>query len=226
MSKYYPICLDIKSRKCIVVGGGRVAERKVKGLLASYGQVTIISPELTDNLHTLVSEGSVTWQNKCYQYGDLKDSFLVIAATDDKQVQVGVYSEAEEFGVLLNVADVPDKCNFILPALVKRGDLTIAVSTAGKSPALAKQLRQELERDFGHEYAMLADILGLIRPVVLERGFSQKENEDLFNRLLATDIKEWLLSQDWPSIQAVILKECGGELSEDILNQIKYIVFE
>jgi precorrin-2 dehydrogenase/sirohydrochlorin ferrochelatase len=226
MSKYYPVCLDIKGRKCLVVGGGRVAERKVKGLLASYGQVTVISPELTENLLTLVDQGHVVWQKKCYQHGDLKDFFLVIAATDDRTVQVGVYSEAEQFGILLNVADVPEKCNFILPALVNRGDLTIAVSTSGKSPALAKQLRQELEKGFGPEYSKLADILGLIRPVVLARGLSQKENEDLFNRVLATEIRGWLLVHDWQNIQSVILAECGAEFNEETLHKIKSIVFE
>ncbi len=219
--KYYPICLDIRGRKCLVVGGGRVAERKVKGLLGSGGIVTVVSPELTENLQNLLSKGQVSFYERGYQSGDVEGFFLVISATDDTSIQEMVYSEAEKMGIPVNVADVPDKCSFILPAQVKRGDLSIAISTAGKSPALAKKLRQNLEKRFGNEYTLLVEILGEVRPMVLARGLSQKENETIFNSLLESDILDWINMENWKQIQSSISEICGCELSEASLAAIK-----
>lgn len=221
--KYYPICLDIRGRKCLVVGGGRVAERKAKGLLSSGGLVTVVSPQLTEGLQALFDQGQFSWVARDYESGEVKGFFLVIAATDDEFVQELVYSEAEKKNILVNVADVPERCSFILPAQVKRGDLSIAVSTAGKSPALAKKLRRSLEKTYGKEYTILVEILGGIRPKVLARGFSQKENELIFNTLLESEIIAWIGSEKWDQIQASISEICGCELGEAAWAEIKKI---
>ena len=185
---FYPICLDLEGRPCVVVGGGKVAERKVLGLLSCSAQVTVISPEMTEELLRRHAEGRIQWLDREYKHGDLGKAFLVIAATDDEETQKQVYEEAVKGNLLLNIADVPRRCNFILPATVRRGDLTISISTSGKSPALARKLRMELEKRYESEYGVLVNILGAIRPEILASGLSQSENENLFKNLLHDDM--------------------------------------
>ena len=136
---YFSICLDLSGKICIVIGGGKVAERKVQGLLACGARVTVVSPELTTGLEELAAEEKINLIQRPYQEGDLLGAFLAIAATDEPQVQRRVHAEAMHANLLLNVADVPELCNFILPASLRRGDLVIAVSTGGRSPALARR---------------------------------------------------------------------------------------
>ena len=198
---FYPICLDLEGKHCVVVGGGRVAERKALGLLSCSARVSVISPDLTEGLHRQNSAGSIKWIDRQYRPGDLADAFLVIAATDDEETQKEVYEEAVDKNLLLNVADVPRRCNFILPASVRRGDLTISVSTAGKSPALARKLRMELEEKFGQEYGKMVELLGSVRPEILGSGLPQPENEQLFKQLLHDDMEVWIKNKDWYKIE-------------------------
>lgn len=198
---YFPVCLDIKDRPCLVVGGGRVAVRKVEGLLACGGEVTVISPELVEGLATLVSSGQVRHLARGYRHGDLAAAFLVIAATDDEDVQAEVYQEAEEHNILLNVADVPKWCNFILPATVRRGSLAVSISTGGKSPALARKIRQDLEKDFGAEYDLLLQMLGSLRSYVLGQGRKHEENKVVFEQLLHPEMIAWVREQNWQQVE-------------------------
>ncbi len=214
---FYPICLDLEARPCVVVGGGRVAERKVLGLLSCSAQVSVISPVLTEELQLQHADGNIKWIDREYRQGDLAQAFLVIAATDDEETQKQVYEEAANNNLLLNVADVPRRCNFILPATVRRGDLTISVSTAGKSPALARKLRMELEKRYGPEYRILADILGAIRPEILASGFPQSENEDLFKQLLHDDMEEWVKNKNWDNIEKHFRTVLGDRVGDDCL---------
>ena len=218
---YYPVCLDLQGQPCVVVGGGKVAERKVKGLLACNAQVKVISPDLTEFLSQLYTEGQLEWLNRPYKKGDLSQTFLVIAATDDEQAQQMIQEEATQLNKLLNVADVPQRCNFILPATVRRGDLTIAVATGGKSPALAKKLRKELEKRIGPEYTVLVNILGALRPQVLASGLSQPENELLFHKLLHDDMLEWIEKRDWSRMENHIRSVLGDTLGAECLVQAK-----
>ena len=218
---FYPICLDLAGRPCIVVGGGRVAERKVMGLLASSAQVSVISPELTEVLLQYHNDGSIGWINREYRTGDLEGAFLVIAATDDQQTQKQVHDEAAAHNLLLNVADVPQLCNFILPAAVRQGDLTISISTAGKSPALARKLRIELEKRFGAEYRVLVDILGVLRPVILASGLEQSDNEQLFKQLLHDDMADWIRNKDWSSMENHFAKVLRDRAGDDWLQKIR-----
>ncbi len=218
---FYPICLDLEGKTCVVVGGGRVAERKVLGLLSCFAQVSVISPELTDELLRLHNEGIIKWINREYRPGELEQAFLVIAATDDEETQKQVHEEAAKHNLLLNVADVPRLCNFILPATLRQGDLTISVSTAGKSPALAGKLRMELEKRFGKEYRVLVDILGAIRPVILASGLSQSDNEQLFKQLLHDDMAGWIRTGDWSSLENHFERVLGDRVGEDWLQQMR-----
>ena len=216
---FYPICLDLEAKPCVVVGGGRVAERKVLGLLACSAQVSVISPVLTEKLQQQHADGNIRWIDREYLQGDLAQAFLVIAATDDEETQKQVYEEAASKNLLLNVADVPQRCNFILPATVRRGDLTISVSTAGKSPALARKLRMELEKRFGPEYRILVNILGAIRPEILASGLLQSENEQLFKLLLHDDMEEWIKNKKWDSIERHLRTVAGDRIGDDWLSE-------
>jgi precorrin-2 dehydrogenase/sirohydrochlorin ferrochelatase len=218
---FYPICLDLAGRLCVVVGGGRVAERKVSGLLTCGAQVSVISPELTDELLRRHKDGIIKWIQREYRPGDLEQAFLVIAATDDEETQEQVFEEAAAHNLLLNVADVPQRCNFILPATVRQGDLIISISTAGKSPALARKLRIELEKRFGVEYRVLVDILGAIRPIILASGLEQSDNEQLFKQLLHDDMAGWIRTRDWSHLEDHFEKVLGARIREDWLQKIR-----
>jgi precorrin-2 dehydrogenase/sirohydrochlorin ferrochelatase len=216
---FYPVNLNLKDRLCLIIGGGKVAARKAQGLVNCEAQVTVISPTLISELDSMLQAGGLSWVKRNYQPGDLRGAFLVIAATDDELVQQQIYEEAEERGVLINVADVPARCNFILPATVRRGDLVISVSTGGKSPALAKLLRMELEKRFGPEYRILVDILGGLRPNVLSAGRSQAENEVLFRNIMHKDMIKWIERGDWDSVKRHLESILGEGTTDDWLER-------
>ncbi|MGE5408082.1 MAG: bifunctional precorrin-2 dehydrogenase/sirohydrochlorin ferrochelatase [Syntrophothermus sp.] len=157
---FYIACLKLKGRRCMVVGGGDIGLEKVEGLLACGGDVTLVAPTAHPELEDLAREGSIRWEKRPYAGAeDLEGIFMVIAATDDSEVNIGVFDDAERRAMLVNVVDVPPLCNFILPAILRTGPLAIAISTAGASPALAKRMRREIAELFGEEYARLAVIL-------------------------------------------------------------------
>jgi siroheme synthase-like protein len=161
---FYIACLKLKGRRCLVVGGGDIGLEKVEGLLACDAGVTLIAPVAHPELEELAAEGSIEWEKRPYAgAADLEGAFMVIAATDDSEVNIGVYDDAERRAMLVNVVDVPPLCNFILPAIVRSGPLAIAISTAGSSPALAKRMKREISELFGEEYARLAVILNDVR---------------------------------------------------------------
>jgi precorrin-2 dehydrogenase / sirohydrochlorin ferrochelatase len=156
----YIACLKLSGRRCVVIGGGDVGLEKVEGLLACDGKVTLIAPDAVPALREHASEGSIEWIRRSYQgHSDLERAFLAIAATDDTEVNIAVYEDAESRAMLVNVVDVPPLCNFILPAIVRSGPLAIAISTAGASPALAKRMKREIAEAFGEPYARLAVML-------------------------------------------------------------------
>jgi siroheme synthase-like protein len=156
---FYIACLKLSGRRCVVIGGGDIGLEKVEGLLACDGKVTLVAPEAHPELQQLALEGSIAWERKNYDPEDLDKAFLAIAATNDTDVNIRVYEDAEERAMLVNVVDVPPLCNFILPAIVRNGPLAIAISTAGASPALAKRMKREIGELFGEPYAQLAILL-------------------------------------------------------------------
>jgi precorrin-2 dehydrogenase/sirohydrochlorin ferrochelatase len=157
---FYIACLKLAGRRCLVIGGGDVGLEKVEGLLACDADVTLVAPTAHPELESLAAEGSIAWEKRPYAGApDLERAFMAIAATDDSDVNIGVFDDAERRAMLVNVVDVPPLCNFILPAIVRSGPLAIAISTAGASPALAKRMKREIAELFGEEYARLAVIL-------------------------------------------------------------------
>jgi precorrin-2 dehydrogenase/sirohydrochlorin ferrochelatase len=209
--RYYPINLDIKDKQCLVIGGGKVAERKVETLLSCGARVRVVSPELTLHLQGLAGEKKITHAARGYQSGDLNGVFLVVACTDDPDVNIAVSSEAQRKNILCNIVDKPDLCNFIVPSMVIRGDLLITISTAGRSPALAKKLRQELEDAYGREYADFLRIMGAVRPRVLAMGRPQSENEAIFNRLVYSRLLDWIRAGDRARIDRFLQEVLGPE---------------
>ena len=169
---YYPIFLEIEGRCCVVVGGGAVAERKVAGLLQAGASVTVISPAVSEQLHSWVNAGKICHEARPYQSGDLARFQLAFVATDDPAVNAAVKREGEEGGVWVNVADDPQRCDFILPSVLRRGGLVVAVSTGGSSPALSKAIREELELYFTEDYAALSRIVAEVRGELRKRGLS------------------------------------------------------
>jgi precorrin-2 dehydrogenase / sirohydrochlorin ferrochelatase len=157
---FYIACLRLTGRRCVVVGGGDVGLEKVEGLLACDADVTLIAPEAHPELTQLALEGSIRWEQRGYAgSADLDGALIAIAATDDTDLNIRVFEDAEARAMLVNVVDVPPLCNFILPAIVRTGPLAVAISTAGASPALAKRMKREIAESFGEPYALLAILL-------------------------------------------------------------------
>ena len=170
MTPYYPVFLDLKGRPCIIVGGGEVAERKVLSLLECGASVAIISPEVTPPIRDLAQNGRVHWDPREYRQGDLKGAFLAIASTDRQDINEAIAGEAERERIVLNVVDNTPLCSFIAPSIVRKGDVTVAISTGGASPALARKLRETLENSPVLEYAELSGTLSRARGEVRRRG--------------------------------------------------------
>jgi precorrin-2 dehydrogenase / sirohydrochlorin ferrochelatase len=169
--RYYPIFLNIQGKKCVVVGGGKVGLRKVKMLLDSGANVTVISPSPHREMTKLSKERTIHLVQRDYKAGDLKGAVIAVAATDVKEINRNVAEEARKARVPVNVADDPEPSDFIIPSSFQRGDLTVAVSTAGVSPALAKKIRMKLEKSFGDEYASLLSLIGEVRSTMKKKGY-------------------------------------------------------
>ena len=160
---FYMACLDLGDRPCLVVGAGPIGLEKIEGLLAANAKVHVIAKEAIPEIHELVAEGAITFEQREYTPEDLVGHLLVVAATENTQLNVEIYRKAEERAMLVNVVDVPPLCNFILPAIVRSGPIAIAISTSGASPALAKRLKREIAEAYGEPHARLAEILNGLR---------------------------------------------------------------
>ncbi len=163
MAPYYPVYLDVKERCCVIVGGGQIAEGKIAALLECGAQIRMISPEVTDEVQDMADTGVLRLEKREYRDGDLEGAFIAIAATDDSSLNRRIAQEAEERNVPLNVVDVTHLCTFIAPAVVRRGEVTAAISTGGLSPALARKLREELQASPALDYADMAPMLSEVR---------------------------------------------------------------
>lgn len=180
---YYPVFLNLKNKKAVVIGGGSVAERKAQTLLSCNADVSIISPKITPRLRRLAKEGKVEYIKKGYEDKDIKDAFIVVAATNDRGINEAIYKTAERCGCLLNIVDKPESSNFIVPSVISRGDLTIAISTGGRSPALSKQIRKELQQIYGREYEIFIKTMGKIRGMLLRSVSSEKARRRILTKL-------------------------------------------
>ncbi len=183
----YIACLRLRGRRCVVVGGGEIGLEKVEGLLACGGDVVLISPTAVPELEALAREGSIAWERREYRREDLEHTFIVIAATNDTEVNIAVYEDAEKRAMLVNVVDVPPLCNFILPAIVRQGSMAIAISTQGASPALAKRMKREISEQFGPAYAELAVILNEVRGWAKDTLPTYQDRKEFFESIVNGD---------------------------------------
>ena len=207
--RYYPIYIDLQTQRCLVVGGGEVAERKVETLLRAQGTVTVISPVLTPQLQSWAEDKRLTAFVRPYRDGDLNGFSLVFAATDDEELQRRIAADAREAGILINVVDRPALCSFIVPALVTQGDLTVAVSTGGASPALAKKIRQDLQQHFGPEYALALVLLARVRELVMKKELSLEERQRLFTALVESPLLHYLHKKDTDRVNMLLQQIVG-----------------
>jgi precorrin-2 dehydrogenase/sirohydrochlorin ferrochelatase len=206
---YYPVLLDLAGRRCVMIGGGIIAGRRVDGLLTAGARVTVISPRLTRTLAALAAEGRIDHEAREYRDGDLDGADLAFVATDAGEVNAAVAREARARGVWINAADDPARCTFILPALVRRGDLTVAVATGGSSPALARAIREELETYLTDDYATLAAIAAEARREV--RAAGRPVTADAWRRALGPEIRRLIVERGRDDAKQRLLELLGVE---------------
>jgi siroheme synthase-like protein len=204
---YYPVFLEMKDRRCVVIGGGAVAERKVEGLVAVGANVTVISPAITNGLRELLTQGAIRHVAREYQTGDRAGYDLVFVATDNSEINAVVSNEARSLRIWVNSADDPDHCDFILPAVIRRGDLAVAVSTGGVSPAVTRAIREELDQYVSADYASFVRIAGEVRRELREKSVSP--GAGAWNRALKGDFRR-LIKEGRPEQAKELLLETLG----------------
>jgi len=187
---FYPVFIQLENKKVVVVGGGNVAYRKVLALLECGAVIHLAGRALTRDLRKMVEQEEIHFLGQEFRDEFLVGAFMVIAATDDKDLNHHISTCARKKGVLVNAVDQPPDCDFIVPSILKRGDLQIAISTSGKSPALARRIRKGLETQFGPEYETFLAMMGRLRKEILSLGLSQEENSRIFQKIVDADFLE------------------------------------
>src|SRR3989339_74623 len=218
--KTYPIFAIIENKPCLVVGGGAVGERKVADLMAAGARVTVVSRTLTPELASLADRGEIRYLSEDFTAAQVEGMALVMAATDDREVNAAVSAAAQARAIWVNVADDPEYCTFIVPAQVRRGDLTLAISTGGASPALASQLRQELQQHFGPEYGPYLDLLQRVRTRLLAERRAHPDNGPLFHRLVQSPLREAVAQGDRSRVLKLLQEVLGSVLSAPGLGEL------
>lgn len=203
-----------------MVGGGAVGRRKALMLAECCANVTVVSPSADKQMLALAADGTVELKKRPYRSTDLDGMFLVIGATSDKDLNQQIKEDAAQRGLLCNIADRPEACNFILPSVVNRGDLIIAVSTSGKSPAFAKKMRRELEKKFGQEYAVFLKLMGAIRTKLLSQAHQPEAHKKLFEKLIDRGLVEMIKEKKIEAINQLLLETLGNGYAFDVLMKL------
>jgi precorrin-2 dehydrogenase/sirohydrochlorin ferrochelatase len=218
--KTYPVFALIDNKPCLVVGGGAVGERKVLDLLEAGAKVTLVSPDLTPALTALAARGEIRHLQKDFLEEQVEGMALVIGATDNMAVNARVSAAAQARGIMVNIVDQPHLCTFIVPAQVRRGELTLAISTGGASPALARKIREELEEHFGPEYGLYLALMQAVRTRLLESRRGNPENADLFKRLVDSPLLPALSRGDKNEVRRILQEILGQVLDGAALEEI------
>ena len=203
---HYIACLNLKGRRALVVGGGPIGLEKVEGLLVCGADVHVVAPDVGEELERLAADGEIRWSRREYETADLDGCIMAIACTDDTDVNIRVYEEAEAKAMLVNIVDVPPLCNFILPAIVRTGAIAVAISTRGASPALAKRMKREIADLFGTEYARLAELLNEVRGWAKGTLPTYNDRKEFFEQIVngSPDPIELLRAGDEDGVRALI----------------------
>lgn len=212
---YLPIFIDLRGKLAVVVGGGSVAARKIESLLKAGARVRVVAPEVTDEI---ASHRELEIEVRAYEEDDLDGAILVIAATDDEEINRAVSEDAEHRNILCNVVDRPELCSFIVPSVVERGPIKVAVSTGGLSPALSRRLRLIIGKTIGDEYVGLATVLGKVRPLVLSQGGATEDHRRVFEVLIDSELIDAIRSGDRDAAEGILFQALGQhvDLSEII----------
>ena len=201
MTAYYPVYLNLRGRRCVIIGGGAVAEGKIARLLDSGADIRVVSPDATPGIRQFVADGSVRWEQRKYQHGDLEGAFIAIAATNVREVNRRIFEEANERGVMLNAVDDPPNCSFIAPSIVQRGPVTLAISTSGVSPALARKLRESLQASDDLAWADLSGVMAVARARLREMGLLASTDPERWQRCITPQLLA--MAQDGRESEAV-----------------------
>ena len=188
MTTYYPVYLNLRGRRCVIVGGGTVAEGKIGRLLESGAEICVVSPDATPGIRQFVSEGAVRWEQRKYCPGDLEGAFIAIAATNVREVNRRIFEEANDRGVMLNAVDDPPNCSFIAPSIVQRGPVTLAISTGGVSPALARKLRESLQSSEDLAWADLSSVMAAARARLREMELLASTDPERWQRCITPEL--------------------------------------
>jgi precorrin-2 dehydrogenase/sirohydrochlorin ferrochelatase len=217
----YPVMMNLQDKRVIVVGGGRVAFRKTTGLIDSGARVVVISPKLISEMERLKDDKKIEYIEAHFDESLLDnylDAILIFGTTDDRQVNLKIYNSALNRRLPCNIADVPDLCTFIVPALISQGDLMIAVSTGGASPALARRIREELEKQYGPEYGKMTKLMGELRKRVLNSSCDSDENRKLFLEIIDSELLEAIRQSDFHKVMEILKKILPMEI--DVENAV------
>ena len=220
MPEYYPVMLDVRGRLAIVVGGDRVAAEKAAALSASGAHVSVINSAFCDELLMQAEYKRVTLRRKAYEPGDLEGAFVVVAATNDAQLVEAIWTETQKSGQLVNIVDIPERCSFIMPSILRRDQLTIAVSTEGASPGLAKRIRQNLEEIFPLAYGTYLRLAALARTHLRKNGVSYERRDDFFSDFFTSDVLARLVEGNVAQatvITAELLRHYEVDVSASVL---------
>jgi siroheme synthase-like protein len=212
MTVFYPVYLDLTDRTAVVIGGGKIAQEKVDALLEAGARVRLIAPDLTPALRDRVRAGEIDYAARTYQAGDTAGAFVVICATDQKEINHQVWQEASANGQLVNVVDDPPRCNFIAPAILRNGDLTVAISTGGKAPALAVRLKERLREQLGPEYARFLELAGQLREPLAKNIPDFATRKALWYELVDSDVLDLLARGEEEAALEVISQIVGFSL--------------
>lgn len=212
---YYPASLDIDGKKCVVIGGGRIAERKCSPLIRAGARVVVISPQLTRGLEVLKKKGLIRHTGRQYRRGDMKAAFMAIAATDSREINLKVFADAAAHKTLLNVVDNPPLCNFIVPSVLRRGPLTIAISTAGVSPAMARTIRESLEGLYSTEVSKYLRFLNTIRAKAMQDIPDKRKRSALLKGLASQKIMRMLFQKGFKETRRAALTSLRAVTSHE-----------
>jgi precorrin-2 dehydrogenase / sirohydrochlorin ferrochelatase len=211
---YLPLLVDLEGRECLVIGGDWLAEGRVKALREAGAAVTVVAAEITPQLGVLVQAGTISYRARDYATGDLRGQFMAWVATMDEAIGRAAAAEARQRGIMINVTDRPALCDFIMPAVVKRGTVQVAISTGGASPALARRIREQLEELIGPEYGPFAEMLRSARRWLKGQVGDAGERARLLSRLVAPDLIEAFRRGEWEKVESLMRTHLGAGFDE------------